>query len=117
MATDQYGNEINPYDLGHVADVRTGRRKISQRNAPDPSPGPALRQLRKRLGLTLVQVGDRTSLSVSHISEIERGVSSPSIAVMQKLAGVYGTTIHISASGTRVYDDPFSTTSTEDYHA
>ena len=31
MADDKMGDAINPYDLGHVADVRSGRRKIGRR--------------------------------------------------------------------------------------
>ena len=31
MVDDEMGDVINPYDLGHVADIRSGRRKAGRR--------------------------------------------------------------------------------------
>ncbi len=38
-----------------------------------PSPGDHIRSVRKRLGLTLSQVGERTGLAVSTLSKLEKG--------------------------------------------
>lgn len=48
--------------------------------------GMKLRELRKERGLTLKQLAERTNLSVSLISQIERAESSASISTLNKLA-------------------------------
>ena len=48
-----------------------------------------LRRSRKKLGLTLKDVNELTGLSVSFLSEIERGKTNPSIETVQKLANCY----------------------------
>ncbi|WP_248799278.1 helix-turn-helix domain-containing protein [Pseudomonas sp. MWU13-2105] len=45
-----------------------------------------LRILRKKMGITLEQLAGQTGLTKSYLSKVERGVSSPSIAVALKLA-------------------------------
>lgn len=47
------------------------------------------RQLRKERGLTLAVVSDQTNISISFLSDFERGKSSISIPRLQKLLGVY----------------------------
>lgn len=48
-----------------------------------------LRRQRKKLGLTLKDVNKSTGLSVSFLSEVERGRNNPSIETIQKLASCY----------------------------
>lgn len=48
-----------------------------------------LRRKRKKLELTLKDVNKQTGLSVSFLSEIERGKTNPSIETIQKLAHCY----------------------------
>lgn len=45
-----------------------------------------LRAVRKQRGLTLEQLADQTGLTKSYLSKIERGQSTPSIAVALKVA-------------------------------
>ncbi|AIR90862.1 helix-turn-helix domain-containing protein [Pseudomonas cremoricolorata] len=45
-----------------------------------------LRVLRKKMGMTLEQLAEQTGLTKSYLSKVERGLSSPSIAVALKLA-------------------------------
>lgn len=45
-----------------------------------------LRILRKKMGMTLEQLAGQTGLTKSYLSKVERGMSSPSIAVALKLA-------------------------------
>ena len=52
-----------------------------------------LRSLRAERGLTLDSLADRTGVSRSMISLIERGESSPTAAVLDKLAGGLGVTL------------------------
>ena len=52
-----------------------------------------LLELRREHGLTLAEVGQKTGVSVSFLSSLERGYSRASIATLQKLARFYGTTV------------------------
>lgn len=49
-----------------------------------------LRTVRKQRGLTLEQLADQTGLTKSYLSKIERGHSTPSIAVALKVARALG---------------------------
>lgn len=55
--------------------------------------GERLRAWRRRTGLTLKQVAERTSLSVPFLSSVERGVTGLSITNLYKLASLYGITV------------------------
>jgi DNA-binding transcriptional MerR regulator/quercetin dioxygenase-like cupin family protein len=55
--------------------------------------GRPLRRLRHELGLSLREAGERSGLSVSFLSAVERGASGASIASLQRLAAAYGTTL------------------------
>jgi transcriptional regulator with XRE-family HTH domain len=52
-----------------------------------------LKEKRKERGLTLVRVSELTGLSVSFLSDIEVGRSSPSLSTLAKLTECYQTTI------------------------
>jgi len=49
-----------------------------------------LRRCRKRRGLTQVSLGELTGYSQGHISNLERGVIAPSMAVLEQLAAALG---------------------------
>lgn len=57
------------------------------------SVGDTIRTLRARSELTLRQVSERTGLSPSYLSSVERSLASPSIASLQKLATAFGTNV------------------------
>lgn len=63
--------------------------------APDPvaALGPLIRELRKQKGLTLSDVARATGLSVGHLSQVERGLSTPTIRQLQQIAETMGVTI------------------------
>jgi len=46
--------------------------------------------MRKAKQYTLKELGERTALSVSFLSEIERGLVNPSIVTLKKILDVYG---------------------------
>jgi len=50
--------------------------------------GERLRRQRKRLGLTLQEVADRAGLSVGFISQIERGITTPSLSSLVAVSRV-----------------------------
>jgi transcriptional regulator with XRE-family HTH domain len=51
--------------------------------------GERLRQLRERWEDTLKVIADETGLSVSYLSDIERGRTEPSLKTLAKLARAY----------------------------
>ena len=65
--------------------------------------GPQLRNRRKELRLTLQEVETQTGVSFTHLSEIERGLSQPSLSVLRKLAAFLRVKIEINGKrGDRV---------------
>jgi transcriptional regulator with XRE-family HTH domain len=58
------------------------------RKEPDlgRSLGPVLRRARKHQQLTLQQVAERSELSVSYISQIERNLLTPSVGTLKRIA-------------------------------
>ncbi len=96
-------------DLEHLHSVRR-LRQVDQLNAPGIRrvlrdavstsahdrriDGRPLRRLRQELGLSLREASERTGLSVSFLSSLERGASGASIATLQRLTAAYGTTLN-----------------------
>jgi DNA-binding transcriptional MerR regulator/quercetin dioxygenase-like cupin family protein len=99
----------NDADVEHLRSVQR-LRQVDRLNAPgirrvlrdavsthanDPRvDGRPLRRLRERLGLSLRESAQRTGLSLSFISALERGVTGASIATLQRVTAAYGTTIN-----------------------
>jgi DNA-binding transcriptional MerR regulator len=97
-------------DLEHLRRIRR-MRQVDRLNAPgirralgEPlrpgadaesrADGRPLRRVREELGLSLRQASERSGLSISFISALERGVSGASVATLQRLTAAYGTTLH-----------------------
>jgi transcriptional regulator with XRE-family HTH domain len=55
--------------------------------------GRAIRQRRKALGKTLVEVAEETELTTGFISQIERGISSPSLSSFMRIAAALHTSV------------------------
>lgn len=60
--------------------------KIGEDKAADLWLGQQLRVLRRGRGLSLVDLAERTGLSIGNLSQIERGVSAPSVRSLKKLS-------------------------------
>jgi len=75
----------------------SGGKRMSKRAAKAPAMdvavGQRLRELRRGRKLSLETVAARTELSIGFLSQIERGLSSPSLRVLATLADVLGTGI------------------------
>ena len=56
--------------------------------------GTKLRMLRKKRGYTLADVSNEIGLSVSFLSDVERGRTRPSLDSLEKLASFYQMTIN-----------------------
>jgi DNA-binding transcriptional MerR regulator len=96
-------------DLERLRRIRR-LRQVDQLNAPGirrmlrttvvPGPdaesrvdGRPIRRLREQHGLSLRQASERTGLSISFLSALERGVTGASVATLQRLTAAYGTTM------------------------
>ncbi len=73
-------------------------RPLQREPQPEPDtprerlarPGKIIRQARKASHLTLQELGDRVGLTGSHISQIERGTSIPSVGALWEIADELG---------------------------
>jgi transcriptional regulator with XRE-family HTH domain len=54
--------------------------------APGPALGPRIRALREAMGLSLRDLGQRSGVSAPMLSQVERGETSPTIAVAGRIA-------------------------------
>lgn len=67
------------------------RRSASLEIPPEVTPegiGRKIRELREARGLTLSEMARKTGLSLAHLSEVERGLSSASLKTLDKIAEV-----------------------------
>jgi transcriptional regulator with XRE-family HTH domain len=55
--------------------------------------GPRIRALRQQRELTLARLAAQSGLSVGHLSQVERGLSTPSIPQLQQISHAMGVTI------------------------
>jgi transcriptional regulator with XRE-family HTH domain len=61
--------------------------------------GERLKGYRKNAGLTLAELKEKTNLSVSYLSDLERGRTNPSLETLKQIAGVYQTTVSALVEG------------------
>ena len=66
--------------------------------------GPLLRRLRGRIGLR--EVGRRTGISNSYLSQIERGDRRPGPSVLKRLAALYGVDVQDLLKRAGFLDEP-----------
>jgi len=52
-----------------------------------------LRSLRHSAGMTLEQAASAAGTSVSYLSDVERGRTRPSLAMLERIAAVYGLSV------------------------
>ena len=69
-----------------------------------------LRELRKTRDLTLKNLAEETGLSVSYLSDIERGRTNPSLKTMEALASALDVTMQMLLTGVEFVEE----TSSED---
>lgn len=90
---------LRRFDRLNVAAIRKQLGEASEpEEAPasprsDPDLGARLRALRAERRWSLAEVGEKSGLSISFLSAVERGQSSISVGSLFKLADAYGTTV------------------------
>ncbi len=63
-----------------------GAEVVERADDPVAALGPQIRDLRKTRGLTLTDLSRLTGLSIGHLSQVERGLSTPTIRQLQQIA-------------------------------
>ena len=53
--------------------------------------GQAVRELRKKEGISQLALAERADLSLTYVSELERGMSSPSLDTIIRVGRAFGT--------------------------
>ena len=66
--------------------------------------GARLRELRKKKGLKLVALANKSGVSLAYVSEVERGRKLPSLEILDRLAGALGLSILDVLDGVEPYD-------------
>ncbi len=69
---------------------RQSNGQASEPMAADLAVGRRLRSLRQERGLSLKAVAALTGLSIGYLSQVERGLSSPSLRVLTQVADLFG---------------------------
>ena len=67
--------------------------------------GQAIRRRRKAMGLTLDQVAKKADLTTGFLSQVERGISSPSLTSLMAIAAALQTTIEQLLSVPQVFSE------------
>lgn len=66
---------------------------MAEARTADTEMGGRLRTIRRRRQATLRAVADRAGISESFLSQVERGVASPSVASLQRIAGALNVSV------------------------
>jgi transcriptional regulator with XRE-family HTH domain len=69
---------------------RMSKKAVKAEPAVDVAVGQRIRDLRRSRALSLETIAARTDLSIGFLSQIERGLSSPSLRVLATIADVLG---------------------------
>jgi transcriptional regulator with XRE-family HTH domain len=74
----------------------SGRRNAVESTAPDPNAvfmGQSVRELRVAKEMTLQELSIGTNLSVGYLSQVERGLSVPSVSALRMIANTLDVTV------------------------
>ena len=73
-----------------------------------------LRWLRHNAGMTLQQAASAAGTSVSLLSDVERGRTRPSLAMLERIAAVYGLSVGEALVNVGIVSDDDVTAKSED---
>ena len=68
------------------------RRQIQPKSGPEKAFGTVLREIREAAGLSQMDVYERIGIDRTYLSAIERGVQSPTVRMIVRLAKALGVT-------------------------
>lgn len=84
---------LRPTNLEGLADAVEEAVNVSELVNIDSRVGIEIKDLRKARGITLSALSEATDLSPGYLSQIERGVSSPSVKALYNISRALGVTI------------------------
>lgn len=90
MTTRPVNNSDEPQPTGRPQ-TRVEKKVVEDNNCT----GKDIRALRKSRSITLQQLADQLNRSVGFISQIERGLSEPSLSDLRKIAALFGVPISL----------------------
>ena len=88
---------------------RQAARPVATTRPPDPvdlSIGLRVRLLRQQRALSLQTLAQQTGLSIGFISQVERGLSSPSVRDLMRISAALGTDFNVLVDTGRTVSDP-----------
>jgi len=94
--------------------VPTARDKTKPKGQPTEL-GQAIRRRRKAMGLTLDRVAQTTDLTTGFLSQVERGLSSPSLSSLKSIAAALQTSIEKLLSVPEVFTEYVAQDSRQTY--
>ncbi len=89
----KYLREVQGLNVQAIRQVLESEADALPRTPRSSHPGPKLRRLRKRKQLSLSAAAKSAGISAGFLSSIERGQANASIATLQTLVTLYGTTV------------------------
>ena len=90
--------------IGVTMAKATTKKKTKQKGQPEVL-GKAIRHRRKALGKTLEKVAEETELTTGFISQVERGISSPSLSSLMAIAASLQTSLEHLVSVPQEYSE------------
>ena len=84
---------LNVAAIRHLIGTDSGATDIPSTEGANYAIGDQLRSFREKRGLTIFEAAERTGLSSSYLSSLERGQSNASVATLQKLSVFYQTNV------------------------
>lgn len=88
-----------------MGDKMVGTKKHSQSAGHPDQLGPAIRRRRKAMGMTLEQTARATQLTTGFLSQVERGISAPSLTSLMAIAKALQTSIEQLLSVPQVFSE------------
>lgn len=92
--------------------MKSSARGADHLRAGPEALGAAIRGLRAERGIRLADLAEQTELSVSFLSQLERGLTNPSLTSLVRISAALGTSAHALLAGvsplTELRPDPIS---------
>jgi DNA-binding XRE family transcriptional regulator len=86
---DGYNPLVDNHHCSHTQSTMPRRRQIQPRSGPEKAFGIVLREIRNAAGLSQMDVDVEFGIDRTYLSAIERGVQSPTLRMIVRLADAF----------------------------
>jgi DNA-binding XRE family transcriptional regulator len=86
---DGYNPLVDNHHPSHTQSIMPRRRQIQPRSGPEKAFGIVLREIRNAAGLSQMDVDVEFGIDRTYLSAIERGVQSPTLRMIVRLADAF----------------------------